>query len=257
MVLFPFKLKATLKLLPIGNPRHMLVVDVLKVVDELGRVAVANGQANNGCETKSVATISLSISIAPLITPSHGRHASASLSTSTTPIIRGCGWCATTPQVVTSLEIPVPISHASPLPEVPPPTPPSQSSFDISIEFNLASPMHPVTPSYPPTSSNAPTLPIDPPHTKPMTMIPTLGLCTKLHDPPTRDITHTTTPTLSSANPLGPLVGIDTQHPDIDILDEHPPHQPSPPRGRTQCARKAPTFRTGGHKIGHKGSSMV
>ena len=65
MVLFPFRLKATLKLLPIGNLRHMLVVDVLKVMDELGRVAVANGQANNGRETKSVATISLSISIAP------------------------------------------------------------------------------------------------------------------------------------------------------------------------------------------------
>ncbi|KAF3947896.1 hypothetical protein CMV_026038 [Castanea mollissima] len=44
--------------------------------------------------------------------------------------------------------------------------------------------------------------------------------------------------------------------PDTDVPDEHPPHQPSPPRGRPQRARRAPTCGTGGHKIGHKGSSM-
>ncbi|KAL0001080.1 hypothetical protein SO802_014861 [Lithocarpus litseifolius] len=106
--------------------------------------------------------------------------------------------------------------------------------------------MHPETSSYPPTSSSAPTLPIDTPRTEPMTVIPTPGLYTEHHYPPTS----------SSSAPLGPLVGIDTVHPDTDIPDEHPPHQPSPPRGRPQRARRAPTCGTGGHKIGHKGSSM-
>nr|POE62630.1 serine/threonine-protein phosphatase 7 long form like [Quercus suber] len=64
---------ALLKLLPIGNPGHMHVVDVLKVVDELGRVAVANVQANNGCETELVATASPSTSAA-LIIRSRGRY---------------------------------------------------------------------------------------------------------------------------------------------------------------------------------------
>ena len=92
--------------------------------------------------------------------------------------------------------------------------------------------MHLATSLYPPTSSNTPTLPIDPPHTEPMTMIPTPGLYTELHDPPTTNVTHTTTPTSSSVDSLGPLGGIDTQQLDTDVLDEHPPHQPSPPRGR-------------------------
>ena len=55
-------------------------------------------------------------------------------------------------------------------------------------------------------------------------MIPTFGLYIELHDPLTMNVTHTTTPTSSSANPLGLPVGIDTQQPDIDVLDEHPPH---------------------------------
>ena len=82
--------------------------------------------------------------------------------------------------------------------------------------------MHLETPSYPPTSSNAPTLPIDPPRTEPMTMIPTPGLYTEHHYPPTS----------SSSDPLGPPVGIDTLQPDTNVPDEHPPHQPLPPRGR-------------------------
>ena len=89
--------------------------------------------------------------------------------------------------------------------------------------------MHPATPSYPPTSSNAPTLPIDAPYIEPITMIPTFGLYIELHDPLTMNVTHTTTPTSSSANPLGLPVGIDTQQPDTDVLDEHTPHQPLPP----------------------------
>nr|POE60843.1 hypothetical protein CFP56_39854 [Quercus suber] len=80
--------------------------------------------------------------------------------------------------------------------------------------------MHPETPLYPPTSSNAPTLPINPPRTEPMTMIPTHGLYTEHYYPLTS----------SSSDPLGPPVGIDTLQPDIDVPDEHPPHQPSPPR---------------------------
>jgi len=65
----------------------MHVVDVLKVVDELNRVTVANGQANNGHETKSVVIASPSTSATPVIR-GHGRRATASPSTSTTP--RGC-----------------------------------------------------------------------------------------------------------------------------------------------------------------------
>ena len=79
--------------------------------------------------------------------------------------------------------------------------------------------MHPETPLYPPISSNAPTLPIDPPRIKPMTMIPTSSFYTELHDPSTSSL----------IDPLGPPVGIDTLQPDADVLDEHPPHQPSPP----------------------------
>ncbi|KAK9996575.1 hypothetical protein SO802_021261 [Lithocarpus litseifolius] len=198
-----------------------------------------------------------------------GRPATASPSTS---VATGRGRRATTRGVVTSPEIPAPIPHASPQPEVhppipdaspqfevpppmvdaspqpevPSPTPPSQPSFDLGIPLHLTPPMHPKTSSYPPTSSSAPTLPINTPRTEPMTMIPTPGLYTEHHYPPTS----------SSSAPLGPLVGIDTVHPDTDVPDEHPPHQPSPPRCRPQRARKAPTCGTGGHKIGHKGSSM-
>ena len=123
---------------------------------------------------------------------------------------------------------------ASLQPKVPSPTPPSHPSFDLGINFHLTSPMHPETPSYLPTSSSATTLPIDPPRTKPMTMIPTLGLYTEHHYPPTS----------FSSDPL---------QPDIDVSDKHPPHQPSPLLGRPQRARRATTCGTGGHK----GSFMV
>ncbi|KAK7827532.1 mitochondrial rho gtpase 1 [Quercus suber] len=79
-----------------------------------------------------------------------------------------------------------------------------------------------------------------------MTMIPTPGLYTEHHYPPTS----------SSSDPVGPSVGTDTPQPDTDVPDENPPPQPSPPRGRPQRARRAPTCGTGGHKIGHKHSSM-
>ncbi|KAK9991515.1 hypothetical protein SO802_026500 [Lithocarpus litseifolius] len=151
------------------------------------------------------------------------------------------------PNASPQFEVPPPMVDASPQPEVPSPTPPSQPIFDLGIPFHLTPPTHPETPSYPPTSSSAPTFPIEPPHTEPMTMIPTPGLYTEHHYPLTS----------SSSDPLGPQVGIDTVQPDSDVPDEHPPPQPSPPRGRPQRARRAPTCGTGGHKIGHKGSSMV
>ena len=104
----------------------------------------------------------------------------------------GRGLRATTPPVVTTSSLLAPISHTSPQPEVHPPipdassqpevlspTPPSQPSFDLGINFHLTPLIHPETPSNPPTSSNAPTMPIDP-------------------------------PTSSSSDPLGPPVGIDT-----------------------------------------------
>ena len=64
-------------------------------------------------------------------------------------------------------------------------------------------------------------------------------------------------PTLSSFDPLGPPVGITTVQPATDVPDEHPPHHPSPPQGRPQRTRRAPTCGIGGHKIGCVGSSMV
>ena len=64
-------------------------------------------------------------------------------------------------------------------------------------------------------------------------------------------------PTSSSSDPLGPSIGITTVQPTTDVPDEHPPHHPSPPQGRPQRTRRAPTCGTGGHKIGHVGSSMV
>ena len=120
---------------------------------------------------------------------------------------------------------------ASPQPEVPSPTPSSHPNFDLGIDQNLTPPILPETPLYPPTSSSA----------------PTPGLYTEHHYPPTS----------SSSDPLGPPDGIDTLQPHRGVLDEHPPHQPSPPRGRPQHARRTPTCGTSGHKIGHKGNSMV
>ena len=64
-------------------------------------------------------------------------------------------------------------------------------------------------------------------------------------------------PTLSSFDLLGPPVGFDIVQPVADVPDEHPPPQPSPPQGRPQRARRAPTCGTGGHKIGRAGSSMI
>ncbi|KAL0002314.1 hypothetical protein SO802_016095 [Lithocarpus litseifolius] len=282
--------KALLEMLPVGSPGHDHIRRILKAMAGLGGGPAANGRENNGHETESATTATPSTSTAPQSTPSHGRCATASLSTSatrgrgqcataspSTGAARGCGRHATTPWVVTSPDIPAPIPHASPQPEVPPPildayhqsevpplmvdaspqpeillpevpspTPPSQPSFDLGIEFHLTPPMHLETPSYPPTSFSAPTLPIDSPRTEPMTMIPTPSLYTENHYPLTS----------SSSDPLGPMVGIDILQPDIDVPDEHPPHQPSPQRGRPQRAKRAFTCGTGGHKIGHKGSSM-
>ena len=62
-----------LKLLLVGSPGHMHVMDVLKAVDETSRVVVANGQANNRRETKSVATASPSTSMT-LIIRSRGEY---------------------------------------------------------------------------------------------------------------------------------------------------------------------------------------
>ena len=78
--------------------------------------------------------------------------------------------------------------------------------------------MHLEKPLYPPTSSSALTLPIDPSRIEPMTMIPTPGLYTEHHYPPTS----------SSFDPLGPPVGIDTLQPDlmywtsIPLISPHP-----------------------------------
>ena len=121
--------------------------------------------------------------------------------------------------------------HPPPQPKVPSPSPPLQHNFDLNIDQNLTPPIFLETPSYPPTSSTA----------------PTPGLYIEHHYPPTA----------SSSDPLGPSVGIDTPQPHTDVPDEHSPHQPSPPQGRPQRTRRAPTCGTGGHKIGHRGTAMV
>ncbi|XP_030973682.1 serine/threonine-protein phosphatase 7 long form homolog isoform X1 [Quercus lobata] len=263
---------ALLEMLPEGSEAHNHVRRVLNNVAGLGGGPATNGQANNGHETKPTATAIPSTSATPASTrtraqraiasPStsaargRGRPATASPSTSatrgrgmpataspSTSAAKGRGRRATTPRVVTSPEMPAPIPHSSPQPEVPPhipdaspqpeipsPSPPSQPDFDLNIDQNVTPPILPETLSYPPTSSTA----------------PTPGLYIEHHYPPTA----------SSSNPLGPPVGIDTLQPHTDVPDEHPPHQPSPPRGRPQCTRRAPTCGTGGHKIGHRGSSM-
>ena len=278
LVLPPFQIQshlALLAMLPEGSEAHNHVRRVLDSVVGLGRDPVANEEVDNGHESEPTATEIPSTSAAPVSTRTRGQCAIASPSPSTsaargrgrpataspstsatrgrampataspsTSASRGRGRRATTPRVVTSPEMPAPIPHSSPQPEVPPhipatsiqpevcsPSPPSQPDFDLSIDDTVTPPILPETPSYPPTSSTA----------------PTPGLYLEHHYPPTA----------SSSDPLGPPVGIDTVQPHTDVPNEHPPHQPSPPRGRPQRTRRAPTCGTGGHKIGHRGSSMV
>ena len=290
--LSPFQIQshlALLEMLPEGSQAHNHIRRVLNGVAGLGGGPAANDEANNGHETEPTATASPSTSAAPISTRTRAQRALASPSTSTArgrarPAIaspstsaargrgmpataspsrsvargrgrpttaspstsagRGSGRRATTPRVVTSPEMPAPIPHSSPQlevpppipdtspqPEVPSPSPPSQHNFDLSIDQNLTPPIFLKTPSYPSTSSTA----------------PTPGLYIEHHYPPTT----------SSSDPLGPPVGIDTPQPHTDVQDEHSPHQPSPPQGRPQRTKRAPTCGTGGHKIGHRGSAMV
>nr|POE62324.1 e3 ubiquitin-protein ligase rglg5 [Quercus suber] len=312
-----------------GSREHNHIRRILYTVAGLGGDPAATGQSNNRTELESATPAAPSTSAAPVTTPTRGRRDTASTSTSTSTSVargrgrhataspststargrgrpapaspsptaaRGRGRHATTPRVVSSHEIPAPILHASPHPEIPPPipavspqsevpppvvdispqpevlppiphaspqsevpppmvdaspqpevhSPTPPSSFDLGMHSQLTPPLHPETPLYPPTSSSAPTLSIDPPRTEPMTMIPIPGLYTEHHYPPTS----------SSSDPIGHSVGTDTPQADTDVPDENPPPQPSPPRGRPQRARRAPTCGTGGHKIGHKHSSM-
>ena len=290
--LSPFQIQshlALLEMLPEGSQAHNHIRRVLNGVAGLGGGPAANDEANNGHETEPTATARPSTSAAPISTRTRGQRALASPSTSaargrgrpaiaspstsaargrgmpatasrsrsvargrgmpttaspSTSAGRGSGQCATTPRVVSSPEMPAPIPHSSPQlevpppipdtspqPEVPSPTPPVQHNFDLSIDQNLTPSIFLETPSYPPTNSTA----------------PTPGLYIEHHYPPTA----------SSSDPLGPPVGIDTPQPHTDVPNEHSPHQPSPPRGRPQCTRRAPTYGTGGHKIGHRGSAMV
>ena len=98
-------------MLPVGNREHDHVQRVLNNVVGFGGGPVANGQANNGHEIESAATATPSTSVAPVSTLTYGRRATASPSTS---VARGRGRCATTPWVVTSLEILAPIPLAFP-----------------------------------------------------------------------------------------------------------------------------------------------
>ena len=114
-------------MLPEGSQAHNHVRRVLNNVAGLGGGPAANGQANNGHETKLAATATPSTSAAPVSTPTSGQRATTSPSTSaargrsrpataspSTSAVRGCGRRATTPRVVTSPEMPPPIPHASP-----------------------------------------------------------------------------------------------------------------------------------------------
>ena len=135
LVLSPFQIEShltLLEMLPVGSREHHHVRRVLNNVAGLGGGPVANGQTNNRYETESAATATPSTSATPVSTPTRGRLATASPSTSaargcgwpaiaspSTIAARGHGWSATTPWVVTSPKIPAPIPHTSPQPEVP------------------------------------------------------------------------------------------------------------------------------------------
>ena len=69
-------------MLLVGSPGHDHVRRVLNAVARLGGGPAINGQANNGHETESAATATLSTSAAHLSTLSRGRHATASPSPS-------------------------------------------------------------------------------------------------------------------------------------------------------------------------------
>ena len=55
-------------MLPVGNQGHDHVLRILKAMARLGSGPAANGQANNGHETESAATVTPSTSTAPLST---------------------------------------------------------------------------------------------------------------------------------------------------------------------------------------------
>ena len=160
---------ALLEMLLEGSPGHNHVWCVLNAMVGLGGGPAANGQANNGHETKLVATATPSTSATPLSTPSRGRRATASPSTSVSrgrgrcaiaspsiSIARGRGRCAmaspstsaargrgrraTTPEVVTSPNIPASIPRASPQLEVPPPIPNASPRFEVPPSMVDASP---------------------------------------------------------------------------------------------------------------------
>ncbi|XP_065620803.1 extensin-like [Quercus suber] len=182
--------------------------------------STARGHGRLATASPSTSTVrghgrSASASPSPTATRGRGRPATASPSISAAT---GHGRRATTPRVVSTHEIPAPILHASPYLEDPPPIPDvsPQSEVpppivDVSPQLEvlppipnaspqLTPPLHTETPSYPPISSSVPTLPIDLPRIEPMTMIPTPGLYTEHHYPPTS----------SSSDPVGPPVGTDT-----------------------------------------------
>ena len=79
-------------MLPKGSRAHNHVRRVLNNVARLGGGPAADGQANNGHNTKLVATTTPSIRAAPVSTPTRGLCATASPSTSAG---RGCGQLAT------------------------------------------------------------------------------------------------------------------------------------------------------------------
>ena len=130
-------------MLPVGSRAHNYVRRILNNVAGLGGGPAVDGQTNNGHDIESAATATPSTSATPVSTPTCGRRATASLSTSTTRgrsrfaiaspstnaamgrgrlaiaspstnTSRGRGRRATIPRVVTSPEIPAPILHASP-----------------------------------------------------------------------------------------------------------------------------------------------
>nr|POE51069.1 hypothetical protein CFP56_55842 [Quercus suber] len=163
LVLSLFQIESHLALLnwlPVGSREHNHVRRILYNVAGLGGDLAATGQANNYTETERAATATLSTSVAPITTPTCGRRDTASPSTS---VARGHGWLVTsspsptvarghgrpttaspstsaatgrgrraiTPQVVSTLEIPAPILHASPQLEVPLPIPDASPQSEV------------------------------------------------------------------------------------------------------------------------------
>ncbi|KAF3963547.1 hypothetical protein CMV_012072 [Castanea mollissima] len=209
---------------PVGTEDHKDITDVLKAMQEIGRVQPPIPEAPN----EEAATPSA----APTQSPSTSRASigRGSRSPVATPrVVPTPDPHPSTPNPSPSPTIPSPIPHPSPSPTIPSPIPhPSPSPTTIPSPTPHPCPGSDIRP---PTPRSFPEL----------TPIPSfdLGL-----DPTPPDM-HTQPPSHSTST--GPSSGIDPPH----VHAEQPIGLPAEAAGRPKCISKAPSCRTGGHKHGH------